>query len=80
MSQKLPFSLDLELELFQLEELSQAETLANKSDALLYCWKSIGVTNWLEKGISISDELGFVILPRGLPEQIDLPDDPPDSD
>lgn len=80
MSQILPFSLELELKLFQLEELAQAETIADNSDALLYCWKSLGVSNWLEKGISICDVLGFVILPRGLPEQIDLPDDPPDSD
>jgi hypothetical protein len=75
MSQPLSFSLNLPLELFQLEELAQARALAKSKNAVLYCWKTTGIFNWLEKGISICDVLGVVVLPRDLPEQIDLPND-----
>jgi hypothetical protein len=33
----------------------------------------------LKKGYSIADVLGVVILPKSLPEIIDLPDDLPDE-
>ncbi|HVU08917.1 MAG TPA: hypothetical protein VHG89_10275 [Verrucomicrobiae bacterium] len=58
-----------------MEELAQVRALAKKENAILYCWKTTNISNWLEKGISISDVLGIVVLPKGLPEQIDLPDD-----
>jgi hypothetical protein len=79
MSIRLPFSLDIELELFQLEEAPQARALAQSANSVLYCWKTSGVFNWLEKGFSITDVLGIVLLPKGLPDEIDLPDDPPDA-
>jgi len=79
MSQKLSFALDLKLELFQLEELPRARALSESANGVLYCWKTTGIFNWLEKGISICDVMGIVILPQDLPEQIDLPNDPPDS-
>jgi hypothetical protein len=75
LSQKLSFALDLELEFFQLEELPRARALAESTNGVLYCWKTTGIFNWLEKGISICDVLGIVILLKDLPEQIDLPDD-----
>lgn len=75
MSQKLSFALDLKLELFQLEELPRARALAESANGVLYCWKTTGIFNWLEKGISLCDVLGIVILPKDLPEQIDLPND-----
>lgn len=71
----LNFSLNLRLRLYELENLPRvAGTLANAERAV-YCWKTTGVYNWLEKGPSVTDVLGFVILPNGLPDVIELPDD-----
>jgi hypothetical protein len=41
----------------------------------MYSWKTEGRSNWLEKGFSVVDVLGFTILLDGLPNEIDLPDD-----
>lgn len=79
MSQPLSFSLSLDLELFQLEEATEAIARAEQIKGVLYSWKTTGVFNWLERGLSISDLLGIVILPKGMPDQIELPDDPPDT-
>ena len=67
--------LQLELEIFQIEEIAQAERKAKESDSQLYSWKTSGDENWLERGLSITDVLGIVILPQGLPDVIDMPDD-----
>jgi hypothetical protein len=40
-----------------------------------FTWKTSGLENWLEKGLSIVDSLGYLILPSNLPEFIDMPDD-----
>jgi hypothetical protein len=76
---ELDFDLRLTLTLFELEDWEKARALAVKSNSVLYCWKTIGISNWLKKGYSIADVLGVVILPKGLPEIIDLPDDLPDE-
>lgn len=77
---KVAFSLELELELFQLEEAKQAEQLATKSNSQIYSYKTSGNQNWLERGFSMTDVLGIVVLPQGLPDTIDLPDDAEDED
>lgn len=75
MSLKQTLHLAFETEVFNTEELSQAEKLAAETNGEIYCWKTSGVSNWLEKGLSISDVLGLVILPRNLPDYIDMLDD-----
>ena len=75
MSMKSTLFLQLELEIFQIEEIAQAERKAKESDSQLYSWKTSGDENWLERGLSITDVLGIVILPQGLPDVIDMPDD-----
>jgi len=77
---KVAFSLELELELFQLEEAKQAEQLATESNSQIYSYKTSGNQNWLERGFSMTDVLGIVVLPQGLPDTIDLPDDAEDED
>ena len=74
------FSALLETDVFQLEEVRQAEALAERSNAEVYTWKARGSENWLIRGLSIVDVLGLVILPRGLPDYIDMPDDAEDSE
>ena len=44
-------------------------------DGVIYSWKAIGYSNWLEKRSSVADVLGLAVLPKGLPDWIDLPDD-----
>jgi hypothetical protein len=41
----------------------------------VYSWKTEGRYNWLERGFSVVDVLGLTILPDGLSNKIDLPDD-----
>ena len=74
------FSTLLESDVFQLEEVDQAEALAKRSNAEVYTWKTSGSENWLIRGLSIADVLGLVILPRGLPDYIDMPDDAEDNE
>lgn len=75
MSVKQSLYLNFDLEVFNTDELDKAQQAATKSSGVLYCWKTVENSNWLEKGLSISDVLGIVVLPQGLPEQIDMPDD-----
>lgn len=67
--------LKFDLELFDIEELSEAQHLATQSNGALYCWKTTCSSNWLERGISKIDVLGIVVLPKGLPHYIEMPND-----
>jgi len=75
MSIKQTLYLAFETDVFNIEELSQAEKLAAETNGKIYCWKTSGNSNWLEEGISISDVLGVVVLPQKLSEYIDMIDD-----
>lgn len=72
--------LAFDVEVFQTEEIELAERKALETNGNLYCWKTSGESNWLEKGLSISDVYAVVVLPSELPEQIDMLDDHPDED
>lgn len=80
MSIKQSLYLNFDLEVFNTDELNEARNAARESDGALYCWKTTGNSNWLEKGLSVTDVLGIVVLPRGLPTQIDMLDDDEESD
>jgi len=80
MSALVNLSLHLELEVFQTEEAEQVELKAQELDSLVYSWKTSGNENWLERGFSVADVLGLVILPRGLPEAIDMAEDSTEED
>jgi len=60
---------------YDLADWRAAVEEGRKIGKTVYCWKSVGVENWLEKGLSISDVFCLVLLPRRLPRYIDLPDD-----
>ncbi|MDQ3685872.1 MAG: hypothetical protein M3430_09750 [Acidobacteriota bacterium] len=75
MSIKQSLCLNFDLEVFNTDEVNEAQQAASESGGVLYCWKTSGTSNWLEKGLSLSDVLGVVVLPQGLPNQIDMPDD-----
>jgi len=62
-------------EFFQLEELKEAQQFAGQTGGTVYPWKTTGSLNWLEKRVSIVDVLGIIVIPQGLPDWIDLPDD-----
>ncbi len=80
MSLKQTIYLAFDVEIFNTEEVAQAEQRAFEANGELYCWKTTGKSNWLEKDISLSDVLGILVLPKQLPEQIDMPDDENDFD
>lgn len=75
MSIKQSIYLKFETEAFNTDEVREAQELANETNGVLYCWKTSGTENWLERGLSKSDVLAIVVLPRKLPKQIDMPDD-----
>ena len=75
MSLKQTLFLKFNLELFNTEELAEAQHLAMESNGVLYCWKTTCTSNWLEKGLSRADVLGIVVLPQGLPDYIGMPHD-----
>jgi hypothetical protein len=64
-----------EFEFFELEDTKKAEQFAESIDGEVYSWKTVGYSNWLEKRLSVADTLGLVVIPKGLPDWIDLPDD-----
>jgi hypothetical protein len=68
----------MEFEFFQLEDEKKAEQFAENMGGVIYSWKTAGNSNWLEKKLSIADVLGLAVLPKGLPDRIDLPDDKED--
>jgi len=70
----------LEVELFNLEDALRAEQLAKETNSEVYCWKATGQSNWLQKGLSIADVYCLAVLPRNLPDLMDMPDDISEED
>lgn len=64
-----------EFECFDIEETKQVERIAEETDGVVYTWKTERRFNWFQKGFTVVDALGLVVLPKGLPDWIDLPDD-----
>ena len=75
---KMALQLILEdLEFFELIDGEKAEAHAESVNGEVYTWKTTGRWNWLEHGFSsIADVAGLVVLPRRLPDHIEMPDDP----
>ena len=67
----------IESDLFSLEEAIIAEEFARLTRGAVYCWKTSGVQNWLERGLSIVDVLGLIVLPSNSPDFIGMSDDAP---
>jgi hypothetical protein len=65
----------IRFECFQVENARNAEELAQEINGVVYSWKTEGHSNWLERGYSVIDVLGLTILPAGLPDEIDFPND-----
>ncbi len=65
----------IDAEMFEIEEATDAEALANSTGGRVYTWKTIGKHNWLECGYSISDVAGLVVLPATLPDNLQMCED-----
>jgi hypothetical protein len=63
----------------QLEDWQDAVRFAEQTHGAVYSWKTSEAHNWLERGISLVDVLGLVVLPDSLPVEIEMPDDPDDT-
>ena len=72
---KVTHELSLELDVFRIEDWRHVVRTARRTCGCVYTWITFGRQNWLEKGLHIFDVMGLVILPRGLPDTIDLADD-----
>ena len=75
-----PLTVCLPASFHQLEALQEAVRLAEQTHGAVYSWKTTGRHNWLERGLSLADVLGLVVLPDGLPEEIEMPDDSVDPE
>ena len=53
-----------------------AERTAAAQNLVVYTWRTVAEQNWLERGFGQVDALALVLLPPGLPDHIDLADDP----
>ena len=73
---KIKLGRKVEFELFQIEEAKGVERLAKETECEIYSWKTEGRANWFEKGFSVVDVLGLVVLAKDLPDVINLPNDP----
>lgn len=62
----------------ETEDADEAVQMARRSHRTVYSWQTIGRSNWLQKRLHAADTLQLVIMPPGLPDHIDLPDDPED--
>lgn len=71
--------ISLPVTLYDLEQHADAEACAESSGGQVFSWKTTGRSNWLEKGFSVVDVLALVVLPAGLPDTIDMPQDPCDG-
>ncbi|MCH9035925.1 MAG: hypothetical protein IH860_01220 [Chloroflexi bacterium] len=65
----------LDVQFHQLEDIEEADALARKENGAIYTWKTVGRSNWLEKNPRCVDALGLVVLPKGLPDFIEMADD-----
>jgi hypothetical protein len=75
MSMQITCVIQFDVELFQLEEVARAERLAQETSGHIYSWKTTERSNWLERGLSIADVLGLIVLPNGLPTVVEMADD-----
>lgn len=64
-----------EFEFFEIEDLETAKQYAKEINGSIYSWKTTGNSNWLEKKLSVVDILGLAVIPKNLPNWIDLPND-----
>lgn len=78
MKVQLAINTSLDLVLFDIEEAGRAQAAARQVEGTTYSWKTTGRANWLEKGLSVVDVLGLVVLPKGLPPVVEMPDDIPE--
>ncbi len=71
------FSLEWHKLLFDLA--GDAQSVAERTNRVVYTWQCSGVQNWLRRGASIVDALCYTVLPLEAPESIRLPDDEGDT-
>lgn len=71
MSGRLRIKLDLEL--FQPSELLTAEAQAKRNKGVIYSWNATDKDNWLQRGVSTENVIGFVIFPTYLSDGIYAP-------
>ncbi len=72
---KVELELLVDTTVYEIEEHAIARQQAEAQSRSLYTWKAVGREHWPERGASITDALGLLVLPAGLPDVINMPDD-----
>ena len=72
----LTIPIHLEVHCFDTSQADLALQTAHLKSREVYSWTTQGKSNWLEKGFQRSDVLTLALLPKGLADTIDMPDDP----
>ena len=67
------------MDVFDTLDFKKADEIAGKIDGKVYSWKTVGKSNWLEKGYRRVDTIALVVLPSALPESIEMWDDEPEE-
>lgn len=57
------------------QDVAEALREAERTGGVVYTYHTSGRNNWLARGFSRVDRLAFVVLPKGLPDKIDMADD-----
>jgi hypothetical protein len=70
--------IEVDTPLYKTDEFAAAGKAAEDSGKVVYTWSASGRSNWLARGFHVADRLGYVLLPGGLPDYLDMEDDPPD--
>ena len=68
-----------DVDVFDTLDFEKAGEVAGRTNGRVYSWKTVGKSNWLERGYRQVDTLAFVVLPSEFPESIELPDDEPEE-
>lgn len=57
------------------QDVAEALREVERTGGVVYTYHTSGCSNWLKRGFSRVDRLAFVVLPKGLPDYIDMEDD-----
>ena len=75
MKQTAAIALHLDVDVFSTEMIREVTQHAKATNGRVYCWKTTGAQNWLEARFSQVDVFGYIVLPQGLPDYIEMPND-----
>ena len=77
---RVTLDIHLDVEGFETSEYRKAVEYAEKTNGEVFSWKNTCRSNWLERGPSRVDTGILVVVPKTLPDHVDMCDDLPEDD